>query len=166
MPNTSAGYGLGASTWLGVTIDSIRLAPGTVSGSCTFVVLMETSGSRRTVPVGVLREEGAELAEVLTRTQLSPELSPGPASPLPVPPGVQVERLRITRRCEGTLYAVADFTGAGGHSEVDCRAVDGLRLAAVHGARITVHERLLAGPAGFGSEGWRELPAIFSRVGA
>jgi uncharacterized protein len=107
------------------------------------VLLQETGGARRTLPIFIGPFEASAIAEAMQGVQRPRPMTHDLMRDLLVAVGMRVDRVVITDLKEGTFYAEIHLSHDGRSYAVSSRPSDAMALAARLGTTIYAEEALL-----------------------
>lgn len=123
-------------------VDARREAPGQ-SGIRRHVIVLREVGGDRELPIFVGSFEGMAVAVHLEGTSLPRPMTYALAQSLIQTLGARLTEVRVTRLIDETFYAEIEVQGSGGTARLDARPSDGINLALLCDATITVDPQVL-----------------------
>jgi RNA polymerase sigma factor (sigma-70 family) len=123
-------------------VDARREAPGQTGIRRHVIVLREVDGDRE-LPIFVGPFEGMAAAVHLERTSLPRPMTYALAQTLIRTLGARLTEVRVTSLIDQTFYAEIEVQGPGGTARLDARPSDGINLALLCNAPITVDAQVL-----------------------
>lgn len=134
--------------WVDVSVSEVRRAAhDDPTRRVHVVILQETGGARRQLPIWTGEFEAVALAGSLENAEMPRPMTYQFTAALLDAGSTSVQEVRITQLTEGVFYAVVVAANREGRHEVDARPSDALNLAAIVGAPIRIAGPILDGNA-------------------